>query len=73
MSAQPHFAPGRCDACRKVVYVRRQAARKARRMMADSGLSVYACPKGYGFHLGHIAPQIKAGQATRDEIYGAGA
>ena len=75
MSRQkPHgWAPGRCEACRKIAYLDRAGARRARRMMGDSGLSVYQCPQGVGWHLGHLSVEIKAGHATRDEIYGAGA
>lgn len=64
------WAPGRCERCRKVLYERRSEARRVRRMTGDEGLSVYPCPRGQGFHLGHLAPDVKAGLATRDEVYG---
>lgn len=64
------WRPGRCESCRKVLYNERSEAKRVRRMTGDHGLSVYACPSGLGFHLGHVAAAVKAGLLTRDDVYG---
>lgn len=61
---------GRCSTCRKILWPSRKAAKAAaRRRHPGEHMSTYACPNG-GYHYGHLAEPIVAGDATRAELYG---
>lgn len=61
----------RCRSCRKIRYVRRADAKRAkRRVHPGEDLHVYPCPTEVGFHLGHLPADVVAGIVTREEVYG---
>lgn len=63
---------GRGCACGKVLYASRSDARRAAKRLhpAERLLRPYHCPYADGFHIGHLGPEVIAGEATRSEVYG---
>lgn len=56
--------------CSKVSWSTRRAARAAkRRLPPDGHLSVYWCAQHHGFHVGHLAPSVVHGLASRAQVY----
>ena len=68
MSAQPHFAPGRCDLCRKVVYERRADAKRAAHCLfslaLDRGIDLTRWTEDVPLHVhierGRLVPAVPA-------------
>ena len=56
-----------CD-CGKRCYYTKSAAKRVRRIMGDSGLSVYRCPHSDTWHIGHKPRPLVRGEISRDEI-----
>ena len=46
------------DACGKHAHATRRKAHLHRRQLRDYSLTVYPCPSGFGFHVGHRAGQV---------------
>lgn len=56
---------GVCDAHGKRLYATRRDA-KATARQVDRSMGVYPCDEVIGcWHMGHLAPAVKAGHATR--------
>jgi hypothetical protein len=55
-----------CHRCGKVSYLSRAAARKGRRLPIYRGehMSIYRC--GDYYHLGHLSPDVIAGEVGRE-------
>lgn len=65
---------GKCPDCGKLIYESRKEAKQAkRRQFPNERVQAYACPTTDGwFHLGHIAPEIVAGEFSKKVFYGQG-
>lgn len=70
MSAGRHKIPTTwvtCAACGKRGYPSKRAAKALKRHHADRDLSIYRC--GDYWHVGHLAPRVKAGKESRTSLY----
>lgn len=63
---QKQHAPT-CYSCGVRTYPTRAAA-KAESRHTGRALSAYPCPDGPGFHVGRLAPAVKAGIADRRNL-----
>lgn len=63
---------GQCRYCNKQAYQSRKDARLAgKRRFKGEHIQAYKCPHILGgWHIGHSASEVVAGQYTRDEFYG---
>lgn len=56
--------------CKKVRYMKRSDATKARQFIGDRGLRPYKCEPCNSWHLGHLPIAIRRGEKGRREVYG---
>lgn len=68
MSAEFGIYLTTCTACGKRNYRNRDHAKRAARHDSLTGLRPYRCVETGTWHLGHLPPDVIAGNVTRDVI-----
>lgn len=63
---------GFCARCEKAAFNDRKAAKRyARRQYPSERMQAYACRRGgVGWHVGHVAAEVVAGEVPRSQFYG---
>lgn len=56
-----------CEPCGKRSFSTRSAARKTAKQIPGRGLHAYACPKGHGWHLGHLPTSVVRGAISKSD------